>query len=199
MDILDVNEYLNAAEELLQDDSEYRHWFEELVKCRKEAEECGFNISRLEGVMYQLYVRDIGCILDKLHALDEADLVASETTERMTHDDVFASARKRIADIVNKGIDDYETDKTVPGKETLQKLRNKYSETPITDSLTGIISDECTGTKVTFRQTTEKTITIEGANMADIYRQIEELKDNPDEIDFDKDCDSVVIEARLNI
>ena len=68
MDILNVNEYLNKAEEKLQEDPEYIHWFEELVKCRKEAEECGFNISKLEGIMYQLYARDIGCILDRLKA-----------------------------------------------------------------------------------------------------------------------------------
>ena len=68
MDILDVNEYLNKAEEQLQEDPEYIHWFEELIKCRQEAEKCGFNVSRLEGVMYQLYARDIGCILDGLKA-----------------------------------------------------------------------------------------------------------------------------------
>ncbi len=68
MDILDVNEYLNKAEEQLQENPEYIHWFKELVKCRKEAEGCGFDIGRLEGVMYQLYARDIGCILDGLKA-----------------------------------------------------------------------------------------------------------------------------------
>ncbi len=68
MDILDVNEHLSKAEEQLQEDPEYIHWFEELVKCRKEAEQCGWNICKLEGVMSQLYVRDIRCILDGLKA-----------------------------------------------------------------------------------------------------------------------------------
>ena len=54
-------------------------------------------------------------------------------------------------------------------------------------------------TKVTFRQVVEKTITVYGRNMSDIQTQIEKLKENPDEIDFDKDCDSVVIEARVNL
>ncbi len=100
---------------------------------------------------------------------------------------------------VNEGINDYETGRTVAGKETLQKLRDKHIDTPITDSLTGIISEECTKARVTFRQIAVKTLTIDGADMADIYRQIEKLKDNPDEINFNKDCDSVVIEARLNL
>ncbi|SEP99214.1 hypothetical protein SAMN02910382_01635, partial [Butyrivibrio sp. TB] len=52
--------------ERLQNDSEYSHWFNELVKCRKEASECGFNIGRLEGVMYQLHIREIGSIADNM-------------------------------------------------------------------------------------------------------------------------------------
>ena len=66
MDILDSNELLNVAKERLQNDSEYRHWFDELVKCRKEASECGFNIGRLEGVMYELHIREIGSIADNM-------------------------------------------------------------------------------------------------------------------------------------
>ena len=66
MDILDANELLNAAKERLQNDSEYSHWFNELVKCRKEANECGFDISRLEGVMYQLHIREILSIADNM-------------------------------------------------------------------------------------------------------------------------------------
>lgn len=66
MDILDANELLNAAKERLQNDFEYSHWFYELVKCRKEANECGFDISRLEGVMYQLHIREILSIADNM-------------------------------------------------------------------------------------------------------------------------------------
>ncbi|ADL36126.1 hypothetical protein bpr_II188 (plasmid) [Butyrivibrio proteoclasticus B316] len=42
-------------------------------------------------------------------------------------------------------------------------------------------------TKVTFRQVVEKTIAVDGQNMSDIQAQIEKLKKNPDEIDFDKE------------
>jgi len=66
MDILEVNEYINAAHKALDNDTEYKHWFSELVKCREEASKCGFDIGRLEGVMYQLYARDIGFIIDNL-------------------------------------------------------------------------------------------------------------------------------------
>lgn len=70
MDILDVNEYLNEAHKTLSDDNDYKHWFNELVKCRKEADECGFDITRLEGVLYQLHIRDIGFIIDELNKPD---------------------------------------------------------------------------------------------------------------------------------
>ena len=70
MDILDVNEYLNEAHKTLSDDNDYKHWFNELVKCRKEADECGFDIARLEGALYQLHIRDIGFIIDKLNRPD---------------------------------------------------------------------------------------------------------------------------------
>ena len=251
MDILDVNEYLNAASDALQDDPEYFHWIQALGNARKQAlDECDCYTDKVEGCLWQVYVRQVKYILENIDKidkaiaeaerefsetgeyadakeafnelqdeydidalnprpnpyakelvkkLDEADRCAAENGERLSHDDVFAPARRRIADIVNKGIDDYEAGKTVPGKETLQKLRDKYSETPITDSLTGIISEKCSETKVTFRQIVEKTVSVDGSDMATIYKNIEALKDNPDEIDFDKDCDSVVIEARVNL
>lgn len=66
MDILDLNEYLNDAHKALDNDIEYKHWFDELVKCREEAGKCGFDIGRLEGVMYQLHVRDIGYVIDNV-------------------------------------------------------------------------------------------------------------------------------------
>ena len=45
----------------------------------------------------------------------------------------------------------------------------------------------------------EKTVTLDGTNGIGISEQIEALKENPEEIDFDKDIDSVVIEARVNL
>lgn len=36
MDELAINGYIDAAEQTLQDDSEYKHWIEELVKERKQ-------------------------------------------------------------------------------------------------------------------------------------------------------------------
>ena len=36
MDELAINGYIDAAEQTLQDDSEYKHWIEELVKEREE-------------------------------------------------------------------------------------------------------------------------------------------------------------------
>lgn len=240
MDILDVNEYLNAASDALQDDPEYFHWIQALGNARKQAlDECDCYTDKVEGCLWQVYVRQVKYILENIDKIDkaiaEAEREFSETGEYVDAKEAFNDLRDEYdidalnprpnpyakelvkeldavverseregwvdeeALLINEGLDDYEAGKTVPGKETLQKLRDKYSETPITDSLTGIISEECSETKVTFRQITEKTLTIDGTDMADIYRQIEELKDNPDEIDFDKDCDSVVIEARLNL
>ena len=72
MDILTANEHLDEANRHLLDDPEYQHWFEELVMCRKEAYECGYDIGKLEGILYQLHIRDIGCIIEGLKKRREA-------------------------------------------------------------------------------------------------------------------------------
>ena len=163
MDILEVNEYLNAASDALQDDPEYFHWIQALGNARKQAlDECDCYTDKVEGCLWQVYARQVKYILENKakieehirngnipddieDVLDEADDYAETHSERLSHEEVFSQAR------------------------------------------------------VTFRQIVEKTIAVEGSDMATIYKNIEVLKDNPDEIDFDKDCDSVVIEAKVNM
>ena len=64
MEILKVNMYLYAAEEALQNDPEYCHWFDELVKNRLKAKSHKYNTGTLEAVLYELEALKIGYILD---------------------------------------------------------------------------------------------------------------------------------------
>lgn len=71
MDILDVNEYLNAASEALQDDSEYFHWIQALGTARRQAlDECDCCTNKVEGCLWQLYVRQVGYILDNRDTIE---------------------------------------------------------------------------------------------------------------------------------
>ena len=55
MDILDVNEYLNAASDALQDDPEYFHWIQALGDARKQAlDECNCYTDKVEGCLWQI-------------------------------------------------------------------------------------------------------------------------------------------------
>ena len=115
--------------------------------------------------------------------------------------------------LINEGLDDYESGKVVDGKGSLKSLKEKYElgcsevEKKLDEAdnyaethSKRLSHDEIfSKARVTFRQIVEKTVTVDGSDMATIYKNIDALKDNPDEIDFDKDCDSVVIEARVNL
>ena len=72
MDILDVNEYINAASEALQNDSDYQHWLYALYNARKDALDiCDCNTGKVEGCLWQLYVRQIAYILDNRELIEE--------------------------------------------------------------------------------------------------------------------------------
>lgn len=72
MDILQVNEYLNAASEALQDDPEYFHWIQALGNARKQAlDECDCYTDKIEGCLWQLYARKVAYILDNRDKIEE--------------------------------------------------------------------------------------------------------------------------------
>ena len=72
MDILDVNEYLNAASEALQDNVDYQYWLLALYNARKEAiEECDCYTGKVEGCLWQLYVRQLAYILDNRAIIED--------------------------------------------------------------------------------------------------------------------------------
>lgn len=72
MDILDVNEYLHASSEAINDDPEFLRWFNALVEARKEAQEkYGYDTGRVEGILYELYAMKLAYILDNKADIDE--------------------------------------------------------------------------------------------------------------------------------
>ena len=72
MDTLDVNEYLNAASDALQNDPEYFHWIQALGDARKQAlDECDCCTDKVEGCLWQIYVRQVAYILDHKDEIDE--------------------------------------------------------------------------------------------------------------------------------
>lgn len=72
MDILDVNEYLNVASEALQSDPDYQHWLYALYNARKEAlDECDCYTGKVEGCLWQLYVRQLVYILDNRDKIED--------------------------------------------------------------------------------------------------------------------------------
>lgn len=72
MDLLEVNEYLNAASKALQDDVDYQHWLMALYNARKEAiDECNCHTGKVESCLWQLYARQIAFILDNRDVIDE--------------------------------------------------------------------------------------------------------------------------------
>ena len=85
MDILDVNEYLNAATEALQNDSDYQHWLYALYNARKNAlDKCDCNTGKVEGCLWQLYVRQLAYILDNRAVIENG------MNNNSILDDVFA-------------------------------------------------------------------------------------------------------------
>ncbi len=203
MDILDVNEYLNAASDALQDDPEYFHWIQALGNARKQAlDECDCYTNKVEGCLWQVYARQVKYILEN------KDEIEDRIRNSGISDDLDEAA------LINEGLEDYESERVIDGKESLEKLRDKHkladeysdveSKLDEADAYAKANSARMThdevfdAARVTFRQITEKTMHIYGPDVTSIYQQIGELQDNPDAIDFDKDCDSIVIEARLN-
>ncbi len=72
MYLLDVNEYLNTASNALQDDPDYQHWLYALYNARKETlDECDCYTGKVEGCLWQLYVRQLAYILDNRDLIDE--------------------------------------------------------------------------------------------------------------------------------
>jgi hypothetical protein len=73
MDILEVNKYLNAASDALQNNPEYLHWIQALGDARKEAmDKCGCSTDKVEGCLWQIYARQVAYILDNKDKI-EAD------------------------------------------------------------------------------------------------------------------------------
>ena len=82
MDILDVNEYLNAASEALQDDPEYLHWIQALGDARKQAlVECNCYTDKVEGCLWQIYARQVAYIIDNKERIEEAKRSREEEWE----------------------------------------------------------------------------------------------------------------------
>ncbi|MBQ7431357.1 hypothetical protein [Butyrivibrio sp.] len=82
MDIIEVNEYLNAASDALQDDPEYFHWIQALGKARRQAlDECNCVTDKVEGCLWQIYARQVGYILDNREKIENAKRKREESWE----------------------------------------------------------------------------------------------------------------------
>ncbi len=72
MSPIEVNSYINAAEEVLRNDPEYMRWFDALVEKRKEAyDNYGYCVAGVEGVLFELWNAKIGYILDHKDEIEE--------------------------------------------------------------------------------------------------------------------------------
>ncbi len=72
MDILDANEYLNTASDALQNEPDYQHWLYALYNARKETlDKCDCYTDKVEGCLWQLYVRQLAYILDNRAMIEE--------------------------------------------------------------------------------------------------------------------------------
>ncbi len=71
MDILDVNSYINAASEALQDDPEYNRWFKALANERSKIMSGEIaHTGTIEGILYELWALKLAYILDHKEELD---------------------------------------------------------------------------------------------------------------------------------
>lgn len=73
MNSLEVNTYINAAMEALNDDPEYNRWFNALVEQRKAAMQSGYDLKRLEGILFEIWNMRIGYILEHQDEIKSAD------------------------------------------------------------------------------------------------------------------------------
>ena len=79
MNELDVNTYIAAASEALQDDPDYKRWFNALVEERRVLGEHGCNVGTVEALLFSIWNQRIGYILDHLDEIKGSDPTTSET------------------------------------------------------------------------------------------------------------------------
>lgn len=66
MDELEVNGYIAAAEEVLNDDPTFKSYFNALVEERKKLAEKDCNSGNIEGILFYIWSQRIGYIIDHL-------------------------------------------------------------------------------------------------------------------------------------
>ncbi len=72
MNELEVNTYINAAEEALIGDPDHKRWMEALYAARKSMmDEYGCNSGSLEGILFEIWNKRIGYILDHRQDISE--------------------------------------------------------------------------------------------------------------------------------
>jgi hypothetical protein len=74
MESLEVNTYINAAEEALHEDPEYRRIFDALVAERiRLRDDYGADYSKIEGILFELWNLKIGYMLDNKDAIGKGE------------------------------------------------------------------------------------------------------------------------------
>lgn len=68
MNELEVNEYINKAEQALKDNPEYQHWFAALARERQRLLSLDITIDKIEGILFELWHMKIEYILDHTKA-----------------------------------------------------------------------------------------------------------------------------------
>ena len=72
MNELEVNNYISVAEEALKDDPDYQRWFSALVEQRIKARDGeGYDIARVEGILFEMWNAKIGYILDHKEEIEK--------------------------------------------------------------------------------------------------------------------------------
>lgn len=90
MDILDVNEYLNAASDALQNDPEYFHWIQALGDARKQVlDECDCCTDKVEGCLWQIYARQVAYILEHKDEIEKRIQKSDIPDDDFNQDDDF--------------------------------------------------------------------------------------------------------------
>lgn len=86
MNELEVNSYIAAASEALQDDPDYKRWFDALVEERKVLLDHGYNSGTVEGLLFSIWNQRIGYILDHLDEIRASipiDSASSDNTQEV--------------------------------------------------------------------------------------------------------------------
>ena len=72
MNELEVNSYINAAQEGLKGNPEYEHWMEALyVERKRMMDDYGCNGGSLEGILFEIWNKRIAYILDNKEKIDD--------------------------------------------------------------------------------------------------------------------------------